>query len=137
MRHLLRLLAALFCAYASPHLHASQEGALLVSEFAVSSPGIGSSGPVRVSGTQRSEGIVSLRVQAFGREYVLPAALVAELQGFHANGLLFSYESGYKETGGRTVYLGFVRGFTTGVQASKHVSVSESGEFKLLKSAGQ
>ena len=97
----------------------------------------GTSGPVRVSGTQRAEGIASLRVQAFGREYVLPANLVAELQGFNANGLFVSYESGYKELGGRTVYLGFVRGFTSGIQAAKHVAVSENGEFKLLKGLGQ
>ena len=137
MRHPLTFLAVLFFALAAPCVSASREGILPLSEFSISSQGIGSSGPVKVSGTQTSSGISQLKVEAFGRAFVAPADTVKGLQGFFVNGMLLSYVHGYTETGGRTVYLSFFKGFTSGLTETKRVYLSESGEFKLLKGVGQ
>jgi len=122
---------------ASQLTFASQEGILVWSEFAISSQGIGSSGLVKVSGTQGSDGILGFKVEMFGREFIAPSSTVQELKGFSANGLHLSYEHGYKEIAGRTVYLSFSRGFTSDVVSTKTVAVNESGEFKVIKGASK
>ncbi len=73
----------------------------------------------------------------FGREFIAPSSTVQELKGFSANGLHLSYEHGYKEIAGRTVYLSFSRGFTSDVVSTKTVAVNESGEFKVIKGASK
>lgn len=137
MRRFLALLAVAGCMLASQLTFASQEGILVWSEFAISSQGIGSSGPVKVSGTQSSVGILGFNVEVFGREFVAPSSTVQELKGFSANGLHLSYEHGYKGLGGRTVYLSFSRGFTSGVVSTKTIAVNESGEFNVIKGASK
>jgi len=137
MRRLLPYIAALSFGFVAPFTSASQEGILLLSEFTIFSQGIGSSGPVKVSGTQSPTGISYLKVGAFGREFVAPGATINELQGFFANGILVSYEHGYTNVGGRTVYLSFFKGFTSGLTETRRLLVNESGEFKLLKGGGQ
>lgn len=137
MRQVLNIVAALCLALATPIAIASQEGVLIFSEFSISSEGIGSSGPVQVSGSQTPSGISQLKVSAFDREFVAPAATIKELQGFFANGILLSYEHGYTIVGGRTVYLSFFKGFTSGLSQTKRFFVNERGEFKLLEASGQ
>jgi hypothetical protein len=99
----------------------------------MSSLGLGASGPVKVSGKQGSAGIKNLKVEAFGRKFILARKEVKYLQGFFANGMFLSFEQGYKELGGRTIYLSFFRGFTSGIQITKRVAVNERGEFKFLQ----
>jgi len=77
----------------------SKEGILVFSEFSISSQGIGSSGLIKVSGSQTSSGISQLKVSVFDREFVASDAIIKELQNFFANGILLSYEHGYKVTG--------------------------------------
>ena len=137
MRQLLNIVTALCLALATPIVIASQEGVLILSEFSISSQGIGSSGPVHVSGSQSPSGISQLKVSAFDRELVAPDAIIKELHGFFANGILLSYEHGYTSVGGRTVYLSFFKGFTSGISQTKRFFVNERGEFKLLEAAGQ
>jgi len=137
MFRLLHILVTLGFMFASSHAAASQEGILTWSEFAISSPGIGASGPIKISGTQNHEGIGTLKVRAFGREYVATSPQLRELQGFSANGMLLSYEQGYRELGGRTLYLSFIKGFTSGVREKKVVTFNEAGEIKLLKEVGR
>ena len=107
--------------------NASQEGGLRFSSFVTESDGIGTSGPIKVSGTQNIKGIESLKVNAFGRLYELNAKQLKELQPFGANGLQLTYEHGYKELGGRTIYIILSTGFTSKTVRRKLVSVSESG----------
>ena len=120
-----------------PTLFSSKEGIMAWSDFSISSRGIGESGPVSVSGTQTPEGIASLRVRAFGREVAAEPSQIMELRGFLANGMLLSYEAGYKELGGRTVYLIFFKGFTSGVQSAMRVEINERGVLKIAKSASR
>ena len=137
MHRFLIFLTTLCCAVTSQYASASKEGVLLWSEFVVTSQGIGSSGPVRVSGKQTSSGITQLKIEAFGREFVAPDTALIELRGFFANGMLLSYEHGYTKLRGRTVYLSFMKGFTSGVTETMRLSVSESGQFQFLKGAGK
>ena len=76
---------------------ASQVGWLAFGSFKVESPGIGSSGPVVVSGRQGHDGIESFEVIAFGKLYTLSEQHMSKLQGRLFNGLQFSYEGGYKD----------------------------------------
>ncbi|MBT9613155.1 MAG: hypothetical protein IV108_07815 [Burkholderiales bacterium] len=136
LKHL-RVLVTLIVLLTSLHAAASQEGAMVWSEFAISSPGIGSSGPIKISGTQNHDGISTLKVSAFGREHVATASQLQGLRKFSANGMLISYEAGYRELGGRTLYLTFVQGFLSGVQDKKVVTFNEAGEIKVRKEAAK
>lgn len=114
-------------------VEASEEGMLIWSEFSISSAGIGESGAVRVSGTQAAEGLSSLKVNAFGREAAASSRQLSELKGFFANGALLSYEGGYKQLGGRTLYLILQKGFTSGVQITRIVEFNERGDLRISK----
>jgi hypothetical protein len=59
-----------FLALAAP-LFASQEGILTLDKLRLESDGIGESGPVKVSGTQAPDGMISLQVDAFGKSIQL------------------------------------------------------------------
>jgi hypothetical protein len=48
-----------------------------------------------------------------------------------ANSIQLSYEHGYKDLGGRTIYLLMTMGFTSGVPQGKLVSVTERGDIKI------
>lgn len=107
--------------------HASKEAVLALDKFQVSSPGIGQSGPVVVSGEQEANRVVSLAVQAFGRTVNLSPEQLAKLRGGFINGIQISYEAGYRQLGGRTVYVILSKGFTSGLQETQLVSVNENG----------
>lgn len=106
---------------------ASQEGGLPLGGFRFESPGIGDSGVVIVAGRQGAKGVESLSIEAFGTRIDLSPSQLEVLRGGMLNGLQLSYEAGYKETGGRTVYLLLSQGFTSGVIARRVVTVTESG----------
>lgn len=104
---------------------ASQEGILAIGELHITSPGIGESGPVEVTATRGPNGFSSLAIQAFGRTTKLTGVQLAALHGQFVNGVQLSYEAGYKELGGRTVYIVLSKGFTSGVQETQRISVTE------------
>jgi len=110
---------------------ASQEGVLVLGSFHIESPGTGASGPVAISGTQGSRGLRSLTVEAFGKKYELNAIQLKELSGILVNNVQISYEAGYKELGGRTIYIQFAQGFTSGVVTRKLVVVTASGTVEV------
>jgi hypothetical protein len=110
---------------------ASREGMLALGSFRVESPGIGNSGVVLVAGRQGAKGVESLRIEAFGKRFDLSPGQLQALRGGLLNGLQLSYEGGYKEIGGRTLYLVFSQGFTSGVVLKRLVTVTESGEVKV------
>lgn len=110
---------------------ASREGILAIGEVRIASPGIGESGPIVVTATGDSKGFSALEVQAFGHAARLTEAQLAQLQGQLVNGVQLSYEAGYKESGGRTVYIVLSKGFTSGTQESQQVSVNEEGVVKV------
>lgn len=110
---------------------ASQEGVLRLNEFRLSSQGIGDSGPVVVSGAQSDDRFVALRVEAFGRVQSLPAGELGKLKGGLVNGLQLTFDSGYRQLGGRTIYIHLSKGFTSGVQETQVVSLDEQGQWKV------
>ena len=121
----------LFLFGAASTVGASQEGVLVFGNFKIESPGIGSSGPVTVSGTQGGKGISSLRVEAFGKQFDLTSDQLKGLAGVMTNGLQLSYEAGYPELGGRTVYLLFSMGWTSSTYRRVFVVITESGSIKV------
>jgi hypothetical protein len=106
----------------------SQEGVLAWSGFSMESSGIGSSGPVSVSGKQDPTGVTALTIKAFGRTYVLDKDHLQKLKAMMMNGMQLSYEGGYKDLGGRTLYLQVSPGFTSGVVLRKVIVVKERGD---------
>ena len=128
MRVLIVLLLLAFASVAQ----ASQEGILPFSSFRLESVGIGSSGKVVVEGRQ-DEGshLVSLKVEAFGKTFEVPKEKLAGLAELLSNGVRITYEAGYTELGGRTVYIELQMGFTSGTGKRAIVSITESGAIEV------
>src|SRR5690606_14093257 len=122
----LSLLLAFGLLAASSEAAASKEGLLHLNAFALESPGIGQSGPVKVSGAQSDGGISLLRIEAFGKNFTLQPQQLRSFKGFTANGVPISYEGGYVDFGGRTIYVVFSRGFTSGRVVQRYVAVTET-----------
>ena len=114
-----------------PSSYASKEGALQFSAFTIKSPGIGSSGPVTVTGERSEEGFSSLNVAAFGKSFVLNSSQLAQLRSLSVNGIQISYETGYPQFGGKTIYLVFSKGFTSSLRESRLVTVKERGDINV------
>ena len=113
----------------------SQEGILALSGFRLESNGIGSSGKVVIEGKQNENSeTVSLKINAFGKEYVVPKDKLAGLSGLRANGVRISYEAGYTGLGGRTIYIQFQVGFTTGAREQALVTLTEDGKVEVSRS---
>jgi len=111
---------------------ASKEGILAFSSFRLASAGIGSSGEVVVEGRQDAEGqITALTINAFGKNYVVPKEQLTKLAELRSNGIRISYEHGYPELGGRTVYIQLQMGFTSSTRMEALISLSENGEIKV------
>jgi len=105
---------------------ASQESVLTWEKFRIES-----SGPVIVSGSQNAAGLRELHVEAFGKSFAIPESTLTKLRGVMINGLQISYEEGYPEVGGRTVYLLFSKGFVSGMQEGKLLVVKERGDLDV------
>jgi hypothetical protein len=110
-----------------PDTFASQEGQLVFDTFSVKSSGIGESGPIAVGGEARQGAILSLRISAFGKEVQLSPDRLQLLTNVSPNGIRLSYERGYQEAGGRTLYVILSRGFTSGEVAAVLVTFHEEG----------
>lgn len=111
--------------------YGSEEGVLALGAFRVESPGIGASGPVVVSGVRNAAGFERLKVEAFGREFSFTQDQLNRLRGVVVNGLHLSYETGYRALGGRTIYLQFSTGFTSGIKRRVFVVIKESGSIRI------
>lgn len=127
----LLILAALLIILLTPRVFASQEGVLELDGFTIKSEGIGESGPVVVSGTKNNKNIFSsFIVKAFGKEYKLQGEDLEKISGKHYNGIQLSYEHGYKELGGKTIYIILNFGFTSGIKERTLITITESGSIK-------
>ena len=88
--------------------HASQEGVLAFSDYQITSDGIGESGPVTVNGKKGEDGkYKNISVEAFGKVIEIPKVVLSQIPSEHQNGILLSYERGYKEMGGKTYTYSF------------------------------
>lgn len=108
--------------------YASQEGILAWSLFSIESPGIDGSGPVSILGKQATTGPAAVTIKAFGRTYILGKNHLQKLKGVRMNGMLLSYERGYKDLGGRTLYIQVLRGFTSEIPVRRTIEVNERGD---------
>lgn len=129
-----RLLLAIFVLTFATHAFASKEGILPLSAFRLESDGIGDSGKVVVEGKGDKDGhIVSFKVTAFGSEHVIPKEKLVELAGLMTNGVRITYEAGYAEVGGRTVYVHLQMGFLSGTGGQRYIAVKENGTIEIGK----
>ena len=112
----------------------SREGTLVWSSFVIESAGVGSSDTVAITGSLSGGSITSMTIKAFGRDVVLERAHLDALKGLPMNGVLLTYEHGYEEAGGRTVYVKMLSGFLSGVRASKVLVVNERGDVRIMAS---
>jgi hypothetical protein len=110
---------------------ASEEGILPLGKFSLSSDGLDNSGSVTVTGSISKTGFASLSINAFGKTVDLNKKQLALIDGMMVNGIQMTFEEGYKEMGGKTVYVQFSRGFSSGIKATKVISVNEAGEIKV------
>jgi hypothetical protein len=111
---------------------ASKEGILALSSFRLESDGIGSSGKVVVEGKQNDKRqLTNLEVTAFGKHYVLPKSRLNGLADLMVNGVRISYEHGYAELGGRTIYIQLQFGFISETQRQALVTLTEDGKFNV------
>jgi hypothetical protein len=121
-------LVAAVSVLAATDTHGSQEGMLRCLSFSIDSEGIGSSGPVTISGKQEKAGISAMTVKAFSRIYELRQEQLDLLKSMSVNGMQLSYEGGLK-MGGRTIYIQLSSGFfVSGIKARKFVVVREGGD---------
>lgn len=110
--------------------HASKEGILAFSSFSMESRGIGLSGPIRVTGTQVDDRIVSFQVAAFGRQVVLNAPQLYQLREFPVNGMQLSYEDGWGEDN-RVLYITISKGFSDGIEEKKLIQIDSRGSVNI------
>jgi hypothetical protein len=111
--------------------YATSEGVLLPSTFGLASPGIGESGPVKISGSHNASGLSSLIVEAFGRKYVLSSAQLKLLAGHSINGVAMSYARGPSSLGGRQLYVLLSKVFTSGTAEMISVTFTEKGSISI------
>jgi len=117
-----------------PSAFASQEGVLALSEFKIQSKGIGESGIVVVEGMMDASGkYKKLTVKAFGKTIEVSNDVLRQIPSKNQNGIQLSYEVGYKDMGGRTIYIVFQKGFTSGITESLIIGVTEDGRSKIVK----
>lgn len=129
MRSVLMALALL--AVAGEDLGASQEGALAWTAFSIQSAGTGRSGPVEVSGAYVDDGLARLTIKALGREFSLSKPQLETFRGMFVNRMQLTYEDGYKELGGRTLYIVLGRGFTSEAQDGRLITLKERGDVTI------
>ncbi|MEW5735147.1 MAG: hypothetical protein AB1921_09850 [Thermodesulfobacteriota bacterium] len=125
------LFIAALCLIAQ-NAYASKMGVLSFSRFAVESEGIGDSGKVSVQGVKDGEGRYrEITITAFGKVFQVPESVLNQIPAKYQNGIETCYEAGYAETGGRTVYVMFFKGFTGDGEDKVLLSVSENGAITI------
>jgi hypothetical protein len=113
--------------------YASKEGGLSLYSVKLDSQGMDDSGPVHVEMKRSDEGIESLKVSAFGKTETAPSALLESIkQKSWLNGVQLSWERGYRDTGGKTIYLSLTEGGAWGVVVVAVIGFNEDGKFRVF-----
>lgn len=133
MRHLVGIVIAAIMIFTATSALAVKEGILIWSNFSIESLGLDTSGPVKFSGTQSSDGITSLRINVFRREIVLNPSQISQLRGFSVNSIGLSYSRGYTKLGGRTLYITISKSSTSGSEVTKTIEFNEQGDLVVEK----
>jgi hypothetical protein len=125
-------LVAIFVIATALSSYGSMEGILVLSSFHLESDGIGSSGKIAVEGRQNENAqMTSLKITAFGKDYVVPQEKLSPLAGLAPNGIQISYEQGYADLGGRTLYIQFHMGFTSSTVRKALITLTEDGKIEV------
>ena len=123
------------CVCFTNYARADMEGRLPLSDIRFDSGGLDNSGPIHVEVLQDSNGIVDLKVSAFGRTRRVTKAELAAITGRVFNLVGASYSRGYSNTGGRSIYVLLYQGFSSGAEASAFVTFSEQGDVRVSSAA--
>jgi hypothetical protein len=110
---------------------ASKEGVLPISSFTIESKGIGESGPIKITGQKHQDEITLLIVEAFGKQYKISEDNLKKIPKTPYNGVQISFEEGYRQLGGKTIYIIFQMGFTSGVRKQIQISLTENNTVKV------
>jgi len=111
----------------------SQEGVLAFSEFQIKSDGIGTSGPITVSGKKTDEGKFSqLYVEAFGKVIHIPEETLNKIPHKRHNGIQLTFEKNYKNPAEKTIYLQLQVGFTNAINERFILMIKDNGEVDIL-----
>jgi hypothetical protein len=124
------LIVAILCSFAN-NLYASKEGILINSKIDIESIGIGESGPIIVSGTQGPGGINNIDVKAFNKIFKVNKDKLAKLKDFNYNGIQISYEHGYRDKQGKTIYIKLIKGFTDREAETHIITIMEQGTIEV------
>ncbi len=110
-----------------------QEGILRFSQIELRSEGIGESGPVYLNGSLTKSGTLErLQIEAFDKNFTCPEELLAKLPKM-INGVLLSYVFDIRSGKGKTLYMTFQFGFTSGIKEKVILSLNEQGEFSIIE----
>ncbi|MCG2711414.1 MAG: hypothetical protein L6416_03710 [Candidatus Omnitrophica bacterium] len=116
----------------SSNVFASEEGVLKLSNFIIKSDGIGDSGAISVTGIKNQQNeFIDLKIAAFDKEYKILEEDLKKIPSASYNGIQLSYVEGYKEFGGKTIYIIFQRGFTSGINKKVLITLSENGSVSI------
>jgi hypothetical protein len=78
-----------------------------------------------------------LKGTVFGREFTLSTDQIKLLADLPFNGVQLSFESGYEQLGGRTLYILFTKGFISHRVTGKLVILNERGDVSIQDSTPQ
>jgi len=110
---------------------ADAEGRMQLSRILLDSPGLDNSGPVHMDATQSDRGITNMSMSAFGKTQTLTSSQLAALGGRVFNGAGLTYSRGYKNLGGRTVYLLLFHGFASAAKVVTVITFRELGDVRV------
>lgn len=127
MRPRVWLLLTLTLLASAPEVWSSEEGAVVWSSFSIHSAGLDDSGPIEVLGQAERGTVTKLTIKAFGRENVLKPEHLRQLDGLYLNAMQLTYEPGFTDVFGPSIYLTLSTSFASGATIEKRVMVTEGG----------
>jgi hypothetical protein len=115
--------------------NASQEHTLPLTKFRLESVSQTDPGTIVVHGSQDQSGkFQELKVELMGQVVTVPASILQQIPT-SSNGVIISSEAGYKELGGRTVYITFLVTWSNArtIRERFVVTVQEDGTSGIIK----
>jgi hypothetical protein len=119
------------CLVPFSYANADEEGRVPLAHVQFNSAGLDNSGPIQVEAVQNEQGLSQLNVSAFGSLRSLTQSQLAPMQGYVVNAIGVSYSRGYSNTGGRSLYVLLLQGFSSGAEVVAVVTVTEHGKIRV------
>lgn len=131
MKRLLFVSIATALLVASTSLRASQEAVVAFTNLHFESQGIGESESVIIDANQSHNGVQRFSVRAFGKLHQLTDLQLKALGAGQYNSVQVNCEGGYRELGGRTIYIKISMAFNSGEVRSKTIVIKEAGSVEV------